>query len=164
MKFFKTLGKSLLYLILSPIILAVYLLFCIYSIFVFLYKFFVFGWKFITGKNIDFKLDEDLQAQKIIDDAKKPNTSNNKEAIDTKSPVIEVSSQPNQVINNYIIANNIEDAKKLADQLSNNQINDKNLIENDQNIDQINQIEHANDENNNENNNEIKEEDNYDER
>lgn len=164
MKFFKTLGKSLLYLILSPIILVVYLLFCIYSIFVFLYKFFVFAWKFITGKNIDFKLDEDLQAQKIIDNAKKPNTSNNKEAIDTKSPVIEVSSQPNQVINNYIIANNIEDAKKLADQLSNNQMNDKNLIENDQNIDQVNQIEHANDENNDENNNEIKEEDNYDER
>ena len=79
MKFFKTLGKSLLYLVLSPLILAVYLLFCIYSIFVFLYKFFVFAWKFITGKNIDFKLDEDLQAQKIIDDAKKPNTSSNKE-------------------------------------------------------------------------------------
>lgn len=163
MKFFKTLGKSLLYLVLSPLILAVYLLFCIYSIFVFLYKFFVFAWKFITGKNIDFKLDEDLQAQKIIDDAKKPNTSSNKEETDTKSPVIEVSSQPNQVINNYIIANNIEDAKKLADQLSNNQTNNKNLIETDQNTDQVNQIEHANDENNEENNNEIKEEDNYDE-
>lgn len=160
MKFFKTLGKSLLYLVLSPLILAVYLLFCIYSIFVFLYKFFVFAWKFITGKNIDFKLDEDLQAQKIIDDAKKPNTSSNKEETDTKSPVIEVSSQPNQVINNYIIANNIEDAKKLADQLSNNQTNDKNLIETDQNTDQVNQIEHANDKSNNE----IKEEDNYDER
>lgn len=160
MKFFKTLGKSLLYLVLSPLILAVYLLFCIYSIFVFLYKFFVFAWKFITGKNIDFKLDEDLQAQKIIDDAKKPNTSSNKEETDTKSPVIEVSSQPNQVINNYIIANNIEDAKKLADQLSNNQTNDKNLIETDQNTDQVNQIEHANDESNND----IKEEDNYDER
>ena len=160
MKFFKTLGKSLLYLVLSPLILAVYLLFCIYSIFVFLYKFFVFAWKFITGKNIDFKLDEDLQAQKIIDDAKNPNTSSNKEETDTKSPVIEVSSQPNQVINNYIIANNIEDAKKLADQLSNNQTNDKNLIETDQNTDQVNQIEHANDKSNNE----IKEEDNYDER
>ena len=160
MKFFKTLGKSLLYLVLSPLILAVYLLFCIYSIFVFLYKFFVFAWKFITGKNIDFKLDEDLQAQKIIDDAKKPNASSNKEETDTKSPVIEVSSQPNQVINNYIIANNIEDAKKLADQLSNNQTNDKNLIETDQNTDQVNQIEHANDESNND----IKEEDNYDER
>ena len=159
MKFFKTLGKSLLYLVLSPLILTVFLLFCIYSIFVFLYKFFVFAWKFITGKNIDFKLDEDLQAQKIIDDAKKPNTSSNKEETDTKSPVIEVSSQPNQVINNYIIANNIEDAKKLADQLSNNQTNDKNLIETDQNKDQVNQIEHAN----YESNNEIKEEDNYDE-
>ena len=43
-------------------------------------------------------------------------------------------------------------------------MNDKNLIENNQNIDQVNQIEHADDENNNENNNEIKEEDNYDER
>lgn len=159
MKFFKTLGKSLLYLVLSPLILTVYLLFCIYSIFVFLYKFFVFAWKFITGKNIDFKLDEDLQAQKIIDDAKKPNTSSNKEETDTKSPVIEVSSQPNQVINNYIIANNIEDAKKLADQLSNSQTNDKNLIETDQNTDKVNQIENANDESNNE----IKEEDNYDE-
>lgn len=160
MKFFKTLGKSLLYLVLSPLILTVYLLFCIYSIFVFLYKFFVLAWKFITGKNIDFKLDEDLQAQKIIDDVKKPNTSSNKEETDAKSPVIEVSSQPNQVINNYIIANNIEDAKKLADQLSNNQTNDKNLIETDQNTNQVNQIEHVNDESNNE----IKEEDNYDER
>ena len=48
----------------------------------------------------------------------------------------------------------------MADQLSNNQTNDKNLIETDQNTDQVNQIEHANDKSNNE----IKEEDNYDER
>ena len=60
MKIFKTFLKGLLYVILSPLIIAGFALYTVYSLFVYLYEFIVATIKFFGGSKLTTETKEDL--------------------------------------------------------------------------------------------------------
>lgn len=141
MKFIKGFFRGLLYLILSPIILAAFAVYVVYCTIVFICMFFVNIFRFFTGRKLLGILKEDLEAQEIINKAnqKEQEEVNKQEAPQTSQPTQEVKQQ---IINNYIFTNP-KDLQNLNLNPNTNQIENSNppQIENAP----INQIEQKND-------------------
>ena len=141
MKFIKGFFRGLLYLILSPIILADFAVYVVYCTIVFICMFFVNIFRFFTGRKLLGTLKEDLEAQEIINKAnqKEQEEVNKQEAPQTSQPTQEVKQQ---IINNYIFTNP-KDLQNLNLNPNTNQIENSNppQIENPP----INQIEQKND-------------------
>lgn len=141
MKFIKGFFRGLLYLILSPIILAAFTVYIVYCTIVFICMFFVNIFRFFTGRKLLGTLKEDLEAQEII------NKANQKSQEETKKEETPQISQPTQevkqqIINNYIFTNP-KDLQNLNLNPNTNQIENSKppQIENTP----INQIEQKND-------------------
>ena len=66
MKIFKTFLKGLLYVVLSPLIIAGFALYTVYSLFVYLYEFIVATIKFFGGSKLTTETKEDLKVKQII--------------------------------------------------------------------------------------------------
>lgn len=141
MKFIKGFFRGLLYLILSPIILAGFAVYVVYCTIVFICMFFINIFRFFTGRKLLGILKEDLEAQEIINKAnqKEQEEVNKQEAPQTSQPTQEVKQQ---IINNYIFTNP-KDLQNLNLNPNTNQIENSNppQIENAP----INQIEQKND-------------------
>lgn len=141
MKFIKGFFRGLLYLILSPIILAAFAVYVVYCAIVFICMFFINIFRFFTGRKLLGILKEDLEAQEIINKAnqKEQEEVNKQEAPQTSQPTQEVKQQ---IINNYIFTNP-KDLQNLNLNPNTNQIENSNppQIENAP----INQIEQKND-------------------
>lgn len=141
MKFIKGFFRGLLYLILSPTILAAFAVYVVYCTIVFICMFFVNIFRFFTGRKLLGILKEDLEAQEIINKAnqKEQEEVNKQEAPQTSQPTQEVKQQ---IINNYIFTNP-KDLQNLNLNPNTNQIENSNppQIENAP----INQIEQKND-------------------
>ena len=141
MKFIKGFFRGLLYLILSPIILAVFAVYVVYCTIVFICMFFVNIFRFFTGRKLLGILKEDLEAQEIINKAnqKEQEEVNKQEVPQTSQQTQEVKQQ---IINNYIFTNP-KDLQNLNLNPNTNQIENSNppQIENAP----INQIEQKND-------------------
>ena len=141
MKFIKGFFRGLLYLILSPVILAGFAVYVVYCTIVFICMFFINIFRFFTGRKLLGILKEDLEAQEIINKAnqKEQEEVNKQEAPQTSQPTQEVKQQ---IINNYIFTNP-KDLQNLNLNPNTNQIENSNppQIENAP----INQIEQKND-------------------
>ena len=141
MKFIKGFFRGLLYLILSPIILAAFAVYVVYCTIVFICMFFINIFRFFTGRKLLGTLKEDLEAQEIINKAnqKEQEEANKKETPQISQPTQEVKQQ---IINNYIFTNP-KDLQNLNLNPNTNQIENSNppQIENTP----INQIEQKSD-------------------
>lgn len=71
MGFFKSLGKGCLYFLLSPLILAGFAIWCVFSLFVFIFLGIVSIVKFFKGESLTLLIKEDQEAIEIIDEATK---------------------------------------------------------------------------------------------
>lgn len=162
MKIIKTLLKGLLYLILSPLILVGFSLYFIYSLIIFIVLFFISSYKFVSGKKLNFELKEDILAKEIIQKRNLELQTNQSNQQINQTPVVEVSTKPQTVVNNYYFSNNdnqnnnslntnnIEDASNqhenlIEEQTSNNYIEqsiNNNEINNDD--DDNNNLQHIN--------------------
>lgn len=143
MKFIKGFFRGLLYLILSPIILACFAIYMVYCAILFICMFFVNLFKFFTGRKLLGTLKEDIQAQEIILNANKKEEANQNttstQTIQQSQPASEVKQQ---IINNYIFTNP-KDLQNLNLNPNTNQIETSNPVAIE--TKPINQIEQKND-------------------
>jgi hypothetical protein len=98
MNFLKSFGRGLLYLILSPIILAFFALYVIYLLFLFIVEWTIAIVLFFKGKKMSLELDIDKQMKDIIE--------KNRQAQQDATSLAPLSStpQPQTIINNYFVA------------------------------------------------------------
>ena len=71
MKVIKGFLKGLLYVILSPLILAGFAIYAVYSLLVFIWEFFVASVKFFTGKKLTTELKEDKMVKELVEEKDK---------------------------------------------------------------------------------------------
>ena len=107
MKIFKTFLKGLLYVVLSPLIIAGFALYTVYSLFVYLYEFIVATIKFFGGSKLTTETKEDLKVKQIIkekDEEQELKDKEEEQKVQNVAPIqSETQPQNATTINNFYI-------------------------------------------------------------
>ena len=107
MKIFKTFLKGLLYVVLSPLIIAGFALYTVYSLFVYLYEFIVATIKFFGGSKLTTETKEDLKVKQIIkekDEEQELKAKEEEQKVQDVAPIpSETQPQNTTTINNFYI-------------------------------------------------------------
>ena len=107
MKIFKTFLKGLLYVVLSPLIIAGFALYTVYSLFVYLYEFIVATIKFFGGSKLTTETKEDLKVKQIIkekDEEQELKDKEEEQKVQNVAPIqSETQPQNTTTINNFYI-------------------------------------------------------------
>jgi hypothetical protein len=132
MKFIKGFLRGLLYVVLSPLILAAFALYAVYSVFIYIGSFFVATFKFFTGNKLTCKLREDKILEEYIAKKKKEEEEEEDEAEEeekpaqTQQPIIvqtpPTNNGPTTINNFYITPDQLNTALNLHKQPENKAI------------------------------------------
>lgn len=119
MKIIKEIGKGLLYLILSPIIIVLFSLFVVYLVFVYFYQFILFIINFFKGEKFSLDTEKDIEARQII--ANLNNKSKENESVTPSSNISttntsNTTNNDSRVVNNYFYSATPQDMQKILNQ------------------------------------------------
>ena len=120
MKVIKGFLKGLLYVILSPLILAGFAIYAVYSLLVFIWEFFVASVKFFTGKKLTTELKEDKMVKELVEEKDKEYQLQ-KEKEEAQASITPQPSS-NTTINNFYITPDQLPINQNVQSLENNNI------------------------------------------
>lgn len=120
MKVIKGFLKGLLYVILSPLILAGFAIYAVYSLLVFIWEFFVASVKFFTGKKLTTELKEDKMVKQLVEEKDKEYQLQ-KEKEEAQASITPQPSS-NTTINNFYITPDQLPINQNIQSLENNNI------------------------------------------
>lgn len=110
MKFLKSFLRGLLYVVLSPLIIAGFALYAVYSVFVYLVTFFIATIRFFSGNKLTTDLKQDKTLKKFVKEKKEEIKEEKEKEKEIKKLQLEQSLNPKETnsgsttINNFYIS------------------------------------------------------------
>src|SRR5574344_110218 len=121
MSFFRTFGKGLLYILISPFVLAVFCLYFVYSIFVYFIEFIIACIKFFKGEKLSLFLKEDQEVADLILKNNVSDLPQNNQTINNTQTNNNNNTTNQTIINNYYVgkdfvpnSNNTAEPKQIS--------------------------------------------------